>query len=172
MRPRARSTGMYVLDVPSLSRRRPRPIDAASVILRHHIAIVDSAAVITSPLSDPRALGQALLRRTPLMINAARMPTIGGIFKSRKHQGSHAVDSGRRQQKASAKGGNAVSSASGDLGEESVPAELVDETGYVSAATTRLVGVGGRCGPQLILEVTVAESIDEVAARQDGLEQL
>jgi predicted deacylase len=74
-------------------------------------------------------------------------------------------------QEASGQEGDAVPSASRDLGEESVPAELVDDARCASAATTGLLGVGGRRGPQLILEVTVAESIDEMAARQDGLEQ-
>ena len=75
-------------------------------------------------------------------------------------------------QEASAQEGDAVSSSSRDLGQERMSAELSNETRDTSTATTGLPGVGGRRGPELILEVTVAESIDEVAAGQDGLEEL
>jgi hypothetical protein len=48
------------------------------------------------------ALGRA---NTALMINPARMPTIEEIFKPRKHQGSLAVGSVRRQPGGVGQGG-------------------------------------------------------------------
>jgi len=53
-----------------------------------------------------------------------------------------------------------------------VSAELADEAADASASGPRLSGVCRRGGPELLLEVTVAESINEVAAGQDGVEQL
>ena len=74
-------------------------------------------------------------------------------------------------QEASAEKGDSVSSASWDLGQESMPAQLPDEATDASTTGAGLSGIGGRGGPELVLQVTVAESIDEVVARQDGLEQ-
>jgi hypothetical protein len=73
-------------------------------------------------------------------------------------------------EEASAQQGDAVSSASWDLGQESMPAQLPDEATDASTTGTGLSGIGGRGGPELVLQVTVAESIDEVAAGQDCVE--
>jgi hypothetical protein len=75
-------------------------------------------------------------------------------------------------QEAPSKESDAVSSASRDLGQESVSAELADEAADASTTATGLSGVGGWGGPELILEVTVAEAVDQVAAGEEGAEQV
>jgi len=75
-------------------------------------------------------------------------------------------------EEAPSKESDTVSSASWDLGQESMSAELAEEAADASTATTGLNGVGGWRSPELILEVTVAEAVDEVAAGEEGTEQV
>lgn len=65
-------------------------------------------------------------------------------------------------------GGDSVEASSGNLGDQSVAAELGDPAAGVGAAAFGFGAVSGRAGMQAVLEVFVAEPVDGVLAGQAG----
>jgi len=75
------------------------------------------------------------------------------------------------EESSSAKG-DAVSPPALDLGDKGMAPELSDEAADALAATTAFLEVEGWGGPEEGLEVVVGETVDEVCAREDGLEEV
>jgi hypothetical protein len=59
-----------------------------------------------------------------------------------------------------------------DLGEQGMSPELADETTHALAAATSFQAVGGWGLPESALEVAVGESVDQVFAGEDRVEQV
>jgi len=75
-------------------------------------------------------------------------------------------------QKPAAAQSDAIAAASGDLGQEGVAAELSNKAAYPLASTAALGWVRGWRIPELVLEVSVTEAVDQVAAGEHGLEEV
>jgi hypothetical protein len=80
------------------------------------------------------------------------------------------VEGGREE--ASSTKGNAVPSAPLDFGQEAVGAKLSDQATDASATAMGFFGVGRWGAPELALKVVVGESVDEMGAGDDGLEEV
>jgi hypothetical protein len=78
----------------------------------------------------------------------------------------------RRREEATSTKGETISSSALDFGQEGVATELADETADATTTATGIVGDGGRGGPELFLEVLVGETVDEVSAGEDRLEEV
>lgn len=110
---------------------------------------VRQAAIRERPVS--RSVGTfvhsgsgALTPNTRIMILSVRMPTSGGMFKRRVPLGTGAGGSGGRRRGAAAAERDTVASASGDLRQQSVAAQLADEAADAAAARAGLGVLGSR----------------------------
>lgn len=78
---------------------------------------------------------------------------------------------GGREEASSTKG-NAVPSAALDLGEEGMAAKLAYQATDASTPAMCFVRVGWWGGPELALKVAVGETVDEMGAGEDSLEEV
>jgi hypothetical protein len=81
------------------------------------------------------------------------------------------VVGGSCEETAAAKG-DTVSATGLDLGEEGMSPEFADQAADALTATTGFLGICGCGAPEQRLQVVVGETVDEVSAGEDSLEEV